>query len=155
MAERRWTRSLDNNKVKPMDNLAERLREDAASIDATISPELEARIHASLHAVRPAEETPKASAKPWSFWLASSLTGAVIAVAAIAFLATRSPEPGDEPTVARSPEPVEAPSDALEIPALRLNAETAVLKAPLQEELDALQSDLKKVEQKVRDDMGL
>ncbi len=138
-----------------MDKLANRLREDAANIDATISPELEARIHASLNAVTPAQETPQPSAKPWSFWLASSVTGAAIAVAAIAFLATRSPEPADAPAVARSPEPVEAPSDTFEIPALRLNTETAVLTAPLQEELDALQSDLKKVEQKVRDDMGL
>ncbi len=138
-----------------MDKLANRLREDAARIDATISPELEARISASLNAVNPAQETPQPPARPWSFWLASSVTGAAIAVAAIAFLATRSPEPADEPAVASSPEPVEAPPDNFEMPALRLNTETAVLTAPLQEELDALQSDLKKVEQKVRDDMGL
>ncbi len=138
-----------------MDELAKRLREDAASIDATISAELEARIHASLHAVSPAEETARPDARPWSFWLASSLTGAAAAVAAIAFLATRSPEPGDAPAVARSPEPVRAPTEPFEIPALTLNTETAVLTAPLQQELDALQSDLKKVEQKVRDEMGL
>ena len=36
-----------------------------------------------------------------------------------------------------------------------LNAETAMLTAPLQEELDKLQSDLKKAEEKVKRDIGL
>ncbi len=138
-----------------MDELANRLREDAANIDATVSPELEARIHASLHAVSPAEKPSRQVARPWAFWLASSLTGAAVAIAAIAFLAVHNPEPEAPPAVAQSPQPGEAEAEPFDIPALRLDAETAVLTAPLQQELDALQSDLKKVEQKVRDDMGL
>ena len=40
-------------------------------------------------------------------------------------------------------------------PPIELNMETAMLTAPLQEELEALQSDLKKAEEKVRRDIGL
>ncbi len=134
-----------------MDELARKLREDAASIDATISPELESRIDASLRAAIPDAQRTKRTSRPWTFWLASSLTGAAVALTVIAVLSLRAPEPAPSPQVAE-----QAPAaDPFEVPAIDLNAETAVLTTPLANELDALKSDLKKVEEKVRDDMGL
>ena len=133
-----------------MDKLAKKLREDAERIDATISPQLDDRIDASLRAVSP-ESAKNQPSRSWSFWLASSLTGAAVALTAIVILSVRSPEPLEPPHVVQTQQ-LEVP---FEIPAFKLKAETAVLTAPLQQELDALQSDLRKVEQKVREDMGL
>ena len=41
------------------------------------------------------------------------------------------------------------------VPAIDLKAEAAVMTSPLQEELDKLESDLKKAEEKVRREIGL
>jgi len=41
------------------------------------------------------------------------------------------------------------------MPSIDLNAETAMLTGPLQQELDRLQSDLKKAEEKVKQEIGL
>ena len=70
-----------------MDKLANQLREDAASIDAEISAELDSRIRASLRNITPesAKSRPRALRSP-SFWLASSLTGAAAALGVIAVI---------------------------------------------------------------------
>lgn len=145
--------SLDKPGVKPVDELAKKLREDAARIDAAISPELESRIAASLEAATPSKPAePRPAQRPWTFWLASSLTGAAVALAVIAFFNLRSgPQPAEAPQMVDSA----PPADPFEVPAIDLRAETAVLTTPLAEELDALKSDLRKVEEKFRDDMGL
>ena len=141
--------SLARKEVKHMDKLARQLRDDAERIDASISPELDARISASLHAVSPVRE---ASPRPrsWSFWLASSLTGAAAAIAAIAFVNMRQPEVAQPTAVAATEQ-----DNAYTVPVFDLHAEAAVLTSPLSEELQALQSDLKKAEQKLREDVGL
>jgi hypothetical protein len=41
------------------------------------------------------------------------------------------------------------------VPDIDWNSETAVFTAPLQQELDALQSDIRKAEEKVKADIGL
>jgi anti-sigma-K factor RskA len=134
-----------------MDKLARQLRDDAERIDASISPELDARITASLHAVTPVREGQDQSRqRSWSFWLTSSLTGAAAAIAAIAIVNMRQPEIA-EPAVVT----VAEQSSSYTVPVFDLKAETAVLTNPLSEELQALQSDLKKAEQKVREDVGL
>ena len=134
-----------------MDKLARQLRDDAERIDASISPELDARITASLHAVTPVREGQDQSRqRSWSFWLTSSLTGAAAAIAAIAIVNMRRPEIA-EPAVVT----VAEQSSSYTVPVFDLKAETAVLTNPLSEELQALQSDLKKAEQKVREDVGL
>lgn len=140
-----WARK----EVKHMDKLTRQLRDDAARIDASISPELDARINASLHAVTPVKE---ASPRPrsWSFWLASSLTGAAAAIAVIAIVNMRQPEVAEPAAVAAVEQ-----DTSYTVPVFDLKAETAVLTNPLSEELQALQSDLKKAEQKVREDVGL
>lgn len=132
-----------------MDKLAEQLKQDAGRIDARISDELERRIEASLHAIEPERaEKPRPEGRPASFWWASSLTGIAAAVAVIAILnSLDSSVPSDTPppSVAHSHE----------VPMIQLKTESAMLTEPLREELENLQSDLKKAEEKVKQDMGL
>ena len=130
-----------------MDKLAERLREDAARIEVDVSDELDRRIEASLHATTPQTDPPaRPMARPPLFWWASTITGIAAAVAVIAIVNWR---------VEEQPQPV-VPVDLMaSVPGIELNAEAAMLTAPLQEELDKLQSDLKKAEEKVRQDIGL
>ncbi len=129
-----------------MDKLAERLREDAASIDATISDELNSRIQASLQGVQPEGAAGTVEpARPRWFWWASSLTGVAAALVLIAIVNLRAPEPA--PAVA------EVPVKPLVLPAIQWRTETAVLTSPLEQEIDNLQSDLKKAEEAVREDI--
>ena len=131
-----------------MDKLAKRLRADADKIEVTVSDELDHRIEASLRAVTPAKEAkPVPRARPPWFWLASALTGATAAIAVIAIVNSQSVE---EPEVL--PATMVA---AEESPVLFLEAENVRLTAPLRQELEDLQSDLKKAEEKVRRDIGL
>ena len=131
-----------------MDKLAKRLRADADKIDVTVSDELDHRIEASLRAVTPETQPRQAPrARPPWFWLASALTGATAALAVIAIVNTQTAD-----------EPEELPATmvaAEESPVLFLETEDVRLTAPLQQELEDLQSDLKKAEEKVRRDIGL
>jgi hypothetical protein len=115
-----------------MDKLAKRLRDDAARIDVNISDELDRRIEASLLAVTPemADQRSVTPARPPMFWWASTMTGVAAAVVVIAIMNWQAPQ-----------------QPAADVP---LN-----LTNPLQEELDNLESDLKKAEEKVRRDIGL
>ena len=143
--------SLLEAKVKPMDKLAKRLREDAEKIDATISTELDARISASLRAVTPERSVDaRRPARSWTFWLASSLTGAAAAIVLLVGLNMRDAPVETTPVVANGTIP-----NIVEVPVFDLHAETAVLTSPLSEELEALQSDLRKAEEKLREDIGL
>lgn len=133
-----------------MDKLERRLREDAARLRADVSPGLDERIRASLEAAAAAPAKPPRPSRPQSsFWWASSLTGLAAALGVIALLNLQPG--GDEPpgtghTVAGPETVVAAPL---------LHAETAVLTAPLEEELDDLEADLKKAGERVREDLGL
>jgi hypothetical protein len=135
-----------------MDNFTRRLREDAATIDAEVSPQLETRIQASLAAIEPEVARQRRPARrPVSFWLASSLTGVAAALAVIAVLNVNdSDEPEAVPRVVAA-----NPAQPLEIPALDLDAEAAMLTAPLARELEDLQADLKKAEEVVRGDVRI
>ncbi len=131
-----------------MDKLANQLRRDAGKIDARVSDELDRRIAASLHGVTPLEDSTVAAAprRTALFWWASSLTGIAAAAAAILLINPSRPElpatPGPAAIVAV-------------VPDIDWNSETAVFTAPLQQELDALQSDIRKAEEKVKADIGL
>ncbi len=130
-----------------MDKLDKRLRDDAASIDAEISAELDHRIQASLQGVLPERTRPAARpARPYSFWWASSLTGIAAAIAVITIINLERP----------GPEPVaNNPVQPLMLPTINLKVEAAMLTSPLQQELEDLQSDLKKAEQAVRETVDL
>ncbi len=130
-----------------MDKLARQLHDDAQRIDVSVSDELDRRIEASLRAVTPEfeESYPAPVARPPLFGWASTITGVAAAVALIAIVNWRAPA-----------EPVPPPVNIVAaIPSIELKAETAVLTGPLQQELDRLQSDLKKAEEKVKQDIGL
>jgi hypothetical protein len=129
-----------------MDKLAEQLREDAERINVTVSDELDHRIEASLRAVMPeVEKKPAPVGRPPLFWWASTITGVAAALAVIAIVNWQTPEQ-------QTATPVQVAD--LE-PPIDLHLEAAMLTAPLEEELEALQSDLKKAEEKVRRDIGL
>ena len=130
-----------------MDKLAKQLRTDAERIEVTVSDELDRRINASLRAVQPEELLPgPAASKPPLFWWASTLTGIAAAVAVIAIVNWQVP---DEPVSATPSNIVAA------VPTIDLKAESAMLTGPLQDELDKLQSDFQKAEEKVKGDIGL
>jgi len=131
-----------------MDKLAQQLRQDAEKIEVAVSDELDHRIAASLRNVTPEAESVTApkSQRPALFWWASSLTGIAAAVAVIIIVNTQQPVEPTTPTPA---------SFVAAVPVIDWKTETAMLAGPLQQELDALQSDIKKAERKVRDDIGL
>ena len=131
-----------------MDKLAKRLRDDAARIDVNVSDELDRRIEASLLAVTPevADQRPVIPARPPMFWWASTITGIAAAVAVIAIMNLQAPQ---QPAA-------DVPLNIVAVvPEIDLKAEAAVLTNPLQEELENLESDLKKAEEKVRREIGL
>ena len=122
-----------------MDRVANSLREDARAIDVTVSPDLDARIRASLEGVTPERrEARRASQRPTWFWWASSLTGVVAAILVIVVLNLRPPETALPTTVTADP--------GILSPPISWRVETAVLTSPLEKEMEDLQSDLKKAE---------
>lgn len=131
-----------------MDELANKLRHDADKIEAKVSNELDRRIAASLRGVTSQAEAvsvPK-SRRPALFWWASSLTGIAAAAAVIVVINSEQPEKASTPT----------PTQLMAtVPLIDWKAESAMLTGQLQQELDDLQSDIKKAEQKVKEDIGL
>jgi hypothetical protein len=135
-----------------MDEFVKRLRDDAAKLDAEISPQLDSRIQASLAAIEPgAARQREPRRRVESFWLASSLTGVAAALAVIAVLNlvdTSEPEVIPLPVAENTVQP-------LEIPALDLDVKAATLAGPLAQELEDLQADLKKAEEVMRGDVRI
>ena len=129
-----------------MDNLAKQLRQDAERIECTVSDELDERIRASLHGITPEQvAAPKAKPKSFSFWFASSLTGVAAAATIIVIVNLQRPEP--------VPVAVDTAPAAFNLPTVQWRAETAVLTGPLEQEIENLQSDLKKAEEAVKEDI--
>jgi len=129
-----------------MDELAVRLKRDAEAIDARITPGLEQRIGASLHAVE--RPRPRAERREGgrSLWWASSLTGiTAAALLIVAFNLDRDSPPLRQPVVESPPA----------LPDLGLNVAPAMLTGPLEQELENLRRDLEKAEQAVREDVPL
>ena len=131
-----------------MDKLANKLRQDAENIEANVSDELDRRIRASLQGVTPANDqhAVRPPSRHAGFWWASSLTGIVAAAAVIAIINSQQ----DAPVPQAKPAKLFAA-----VPTIDLKTETAVMTSPLQQELDALQSDIKKAEKRVREEVGL
>jgi hypothetical protein len=128
-----------------MDKLARQLRDDADRIDCTIPDELDRRIRASLEGITP-ETTgrpPGARRSPW-FWWASSLTG--VAAVATAVVLINRPVPAPEPVAEVTPK-------AFVMPRLEWQVRSAVLTMPLEQEMQDLESDLKKAEKVVKQDI--
>ena len=141
-----------------MDKLAKQLRTDAERIDVAVSDELEQRILASLRGVTPRAEAspdtlPRLEQRPARFWWTSSLTGIAAAALVIVIINSQSQQPESElPGEAATPSPVALMTS---MPVIDLKTESAMLTSPLLEELENLQSDIKKAEEKVKQDIGL
>ncbi len=140
-----------------MDKLAKQLRADAERIDVAVSDELEQRILASLRGVTPrAEPGPDTPARleqrPARFWWTSSLTGIAAAALVIVIINSQSQQPGSELPAEATTSPVALMTS---MPVIDLKAESAMLTSPLLEELENLKSDIKKAEEKVKQDIGL
>lgn len=135
-----------------MDKLTKKLKADAAMIDVQVSDELDRRITASLQGITPERpDLPAHKSRPAVFWWASSLTGVAAALVVIAIINSQS-QPGDDPV----PQVVEtSPVPEVTTPTIDWKTESAMLTRPLQQELEDLQSDLKKAEEKVKRDIGL
>ena len=128
-----------------MDDLAKKLRADADQIEVSISPQLDDRIRASLESANQDTSLPVAKSQPASFWWASSLTGVAATLAIIAIVNLNRPEPDIAIT--------EPPPASMTMSNFEWNLQPAVLTETLEQELADIQSDLKKAEQAVRDDL--
>ena len=130
-----------------MDKLATRLRDDANAIDVHVSAELDERIRASLEGTTPeaAPRQPQAAARqPW-FWWMSSLTGVAAALVVVVIVNLGGPDPVPPVTPAGSPTAL--------LPPVTWQVETAVLTSPLEQEMEDLQSDLRKAEEALKRDI--
>ena len=83
----------------------------------------------------------------------SSLTGIAAAALVIVIINSQSQQPGAEsPGEVATTSPVAL---AASMPIIDWKTESAMLTSPLREELENLQSDIKKAEEKVKQDIGL
>ena len=141
-----------------MDELKARLIEDAGEIEAVVSPELQQRIDASLHAARETRSVAGGRpAKRNSLWLISSLTGLTAAALVILVISWNQP-PETVPQVQVAGQQLEVTDNALLdgwniTGGLSLNIESADLTRSLEDELVNLQSDLEKARENVEQDI--
>jgi hypothetical protein len=136
-----------------MDKLRKRLQDDAADVEASVSPQLREGIDASLRAAErrngPGERHPAAISRARAFRWSGGLLGVAAAAALVAVL-NRPPAdpqrlrpPETLPYTAKLPNPIP--------PQLR----PAELTDPLQDELANLRADLRKVQKTVERDLGV
>ena len=128
-----------------MDKLAKQLREDADQIKVLITPELESRIEACLRGVAQDNGAVVKSRQSALFWWASSITGVAATLAIIAVVNLSNPELETAIT--------EPPQQTFSVPKFNWKPKPAVFTETLEQELVDIQSDLKKAEQTVRDDI--
>jgi hypothetical protein len=141
-----------------MDELKARLIEDAGEVEALVSPELQQRIDASLHAARETRSVAGGRpAKRNSLWLISSLTG-LTAAALVILVISWNQSPETVPQVQVAGQQLEVTDNALLdgwniTGGLSLNIESADLTRSLEDELVNLQSDLEKAREDVEQDI--
>lgn len=141
-----------------MDELKTRLIEDAGEIEAVVSPELQRRIDASLHAARETRSVAgQRPAKRNSLWLISSITG-LTAVALVILVIDWNRQLEEAPQEQVADQQLEFTDDALLdgwniTGGLSLNIESADLTRSLEDELVNLQSDLEKARENVEQDI--
>jgi len=139
------------------DNLEQRLRADALDIDVDTSPELRARIDASIRSVAPIRSVPAArdsGKRGGASWWASGLTG--LAAALLIILLINNNREGRNSVIPDTEESVAStvtPEVSERLGTLPLKVRTADLTSPLEEELVHLQADLEKARQSVERDL--
>ena len=133
-----------------MDKLDRQLKDDAAAIEAQVSPALRQRIDASLRGVQPAL---RAAGQPPRRHLRLGPLGGLAGLAAAGLLLAVLPrQPEAPPPAPLSPTPafvLQSP------PVVPLSIRQAGLTQPLQVELESLQADLEKVRETVERDLGV
>jgi hypothetical protein len=142
-----------------MDELKNRLKQDADAIRAEITPEMSARIDASLCSARetiPPSQVPQTRSS--SLWWASSITGLTAALLIVLLANWNKPVESDLPEVSAGVQTT--PGTSVSLPegwqmgdAFLLNVESADLTRSLEEELINLQSDLEKAKENVERDV--
>ena len=141
-----------------MDEFEKRLTEDAGDIDARVSPEFQTRLDAALRAAseeKLAMPTRQKTGSPR--WWISSLTGLTAAATIIFLLNLGDPaDPVVDPMVDPGSSQLQANETTLPdwIGSPALKVETAVLTAPLEQELLDLQSDLEKARKNLERDVS-
>ncbi|MDH4108162.1 MAG: anti-sigma factor [Gammaproteobacteria bacterium] len=135
-----------------MDKLEHELKQDAARIRADVTPELRARIEASLRAAR-LDRRESRDVRPGSyFWWFSGLTGVAATLLVVALL-NRA---GDPDTVAPDAPPanvVVVRGDTVDVRLVPLDVRNADFTEPLEDELEKLKSDLEKARDEVERDI--
>jgi hypothetical protein len=136
-----------------MDEFEKRLQRDADDIQAEVSPELRARIDASLRGTKRIQPVPEAGNPGINLWWTSSVTGLAAAIIVIVLINWNSPAPQQIPV-----EPVVASTVPAALDELQgLNPphliKTADFATPLEEELARLQADIERARATVRKDI--
>ena len=138
-----------------MDEFEKRLKRDADAIQAAASPELKARIDASLQGVEPVRQARTRPASV-SLWWASTLTGlaATLIVIAVVNWNQSGEDVSSVETTAALPTEVELRTEpAMPIGPEMLDIRTADFTSPLEQELINLQSDFEKARESVAEDL--
>ncbi|MCI0518522.1 MAG: hypothetical protein L0Y45_11905 [Woeseiaceae bacterium] len=140
-------------------DLEQRLRADAQQIVADVSPELRARIDASIRSVAPIRSVPAsrdADRSGGPGWWASGLTGLAAALLIILLVNTnRSSGPTPDSVTEDNVATTVTPEVSESLVTLPLKVRTADLTGPLEEELLRLQADIEKARQTVERDLHL
>ena len=138
-----------------MDEFEKRLKRDADAIRAEASPQLVARIDASLQAVEPVRPARK-QLPSVNLWWASTLTGLAATLIVIAVVNRNQPTADVAPVDTTVALPTEAalPTEPLvPIGPEMLDIRTADFTSPLEQELINLRSDFEKARESVAADL--
>ncbi len=135
-----------------MDEFEKRLKRDADAIRADVSPELQARIDASLRGIEPVRQARRRSPSA-GLWWASTVTGLAAALVVIAVVNWNRPDADIQPAETLATESALPTEPALPIGPEILDIRTADFTSPLEQELIKLQSDIEKARESVTKDL--
>jgi len=135
-----------------MDEFERRLKQDAEQIRVELSPGLSKRLEASVRAAAAPRRQPRRSSLTARLWWLSSLTGVAAALLVILLINwNRDDLAPPSATIADTP----VISNRLILRPYPLNAQTAELTGPLEDELQNLKDDLEHARKSVADDIKL
>jgi len=135
-----------------MDEFKNRLKRDAYDIQADPSPELRARIDASLRATEQIRPVPEFRDSGVNLWWASSITGLVTAAIVIVLINWNSPVAEVVPVEQVAGDTVPDYIDELQglySPQIK----TADFTSPLEDELLRLRADIERARENVKEDI--
>lgn len=137
-----------------MDKLERELKRDAEAIRADVSPELAARLDASIRATVPVAGKRRRSRTAFAWWWLSSLSGVAAVFLLIVFL-NRGESPSVVPDGQTPVADDQRPVTVVPIGDVPLEVRTVEFAEPLADELENLKSDLEKAREKLASDLRL